>query len=216
VERKFGPLWTVHVEGYLNRRRSLVFPAEPRANPDGTYDNPLQLNSGIAHSYGMELLIRRELSARVYGWIAYSLSRSRELPAPGAAWRPTIYDQPHILTVLIGYRPSPYLELSGRFRLASGNPVSAAQSAVFNADSGAYTPTLLPFGAVRLPPFVQLDFELNNIWAADEYRFSLYVDFENVLGRRNAEALVYDFRYAASDTVHGTPLLASIGGRLSF
>jgi hypothetical protein len=216
VERKIGPLWTIRAEGYLNRRSSLVFPAEARANGDGTYDNPLQLNSGIARSYGLELLVRRELSARVYGWIAYSLSKSRELARPGAAWQPTIYDQPHILTLLVGYRPSPYVELSGRFRLASGNPVSAAQSAVFNADSGTYTPTLLPFGAVRLPTFIQLDFELNNIWAADDYRFSLYVDFENVLGRRNSEQLVYDYRYAASDTVHGTPLLATIGGRLSF
>ena len=216
AERKLGQLWTVRLEGYLNLRRSLPFPVDPVANGDGTFSNPLQLNSGMGHSVGLELLVRRELSAQLYGWIAYTLSRSRELPGPGQPWRPTQYDQPHVLTMLVGYRPSPYIELSSRLRLASGNPISAASGAVFNADSGDFTPQLRPFGEERLPGFAQLDFELNNIWAADTYRFQLYLDFENVFARRNAEALVYDPSYRQFDYVHGLPFLASVGAKLSF
>ena len=217
VERKFGDLWSIKVEGYLSRRRSLVFPAQPRANGDGTYDNPLQLNSGIGRSLGLEVLIRREFTERLYGWLAYTLSRSRELPGPWQSWRPTAFDQPHIFTLLVGWRPSPYVEFATRVRIASGNPVAEPVGPVtFNADSGNYVTATLPFGATRLPTFLQIDFELNNIWVGDYGRLQLYVDFQNVLGRRNPEATLYDFRFQESDTVHGLPFLASVGAKVSF
>jgi hypothetical protein len=217
LERKFGDLWSIKIEGYLSLRRSLVFPAQPHANGDGTYDNPLQLNSGIGRSLGLEVLVRREFTERLYGWLAYTLSRSRELPGPGQAWRPTAFDQPHILTFLLGWRPSPYVEFATRVRIATGNPLAESTgAATFNADSGNYVPTLLPFGSTRLPTFLQIDFEINNIWVGDYGRLQLYLDFQNILGRRNPEALIYDFRFQESDTVHGLPFLASVGAKVSF
>lgn len=216
VEQSLGELWTVRAETYLNRRSSLVYSAPAKSNGDGTYDNPLQANSGIGHSIGLEVLIRRNFTERLYGWIAYTLSRSRELPRDGDLWIPTIYDQPHILTFLVGFRPSPYVEFSFRLRLASGNPLASATGATFDADSGNYTPTLLPFGSTRLPAFMQLDFELNNLWVADNYQFQLYIDFQNLLNRRNPEAVLYDFRYQNQDYVHGVPFLASVGAKVSF
>ena len=101
-------------------------------------------------------------------------------------------------------------------RVATGNPLAEATAATFDADSGTYLPTLRPFGETRLPTFVQVDFEINNIWVGELGRLQLYLDFQNVLGRRNPEALVYDFRYQQSDTVHGLPFLASIGAKVSF
>ena len=77
-------------------------------------------------------------------------------------------------------------------------------------------PALLPFGTTRLPTFLQIDFEINNIWVGDYGRLQLYVDFQNVLGRRNPEALLYDFRFQESDYVHGLPFLASVGAKVSF
>ena len=216
VERRLSALWSLKVEGYLNRRRSLVFPAEARALPDGTYDNPLQLNSGIGRSVGLEVLVRRQFTERLYGWLAYTLSRSRVLPRPGELWVPTLLDQPHILTLLLGFRPSPYVEFSTRIRLASGNPIAAADGATFNADSGNYNPALQPFGTVRLPTFLQVDFEVNNIWVGDYGRLQLYVDFQNLLDRANAEELLYDYRYGRSDYVTGVPFMASVGAQVSF
>ncbi len=221
AEQAFGDLWSVKAETYLNRRSSLVYAAQASANGDGTYHNPLQANSGIGHSIGLEILIRRNFTERLYGWIAYTLSRSREnpgsdLPGLGRAFIPTVYDQPHILTFLVGYRPSPYVEFSTRLRIASGNPIAKATGATFNADSGNYLPALSPFGSSRLPAFVQLDFELNNIWVADNYQMQLYVDFQNLFDRPNPEAVLYDFRYQSQDYLRGVPFLASVGIKVSF
>ena len=215
-ERRFGDLWSVKAEGYLSLRRNLVFPAAATANGDGTYSNPLQSNSGLGRSIGLEVLIRREFTERLYGWVAYTLSRSRELPTAVDAWRPTAFDQPHILTFLVGYRPSPYIEFATRVRIATGNPLAEPTDATFDADSGNYVPTLKPFGTTRLPTFVQVDFEVNNIWVGDVGRLQLYIDFQNVLNRTNAESIAYDFRYAQSEYVHGLPFLASVGAKVSF
>jgi hypothetical protein len=217
LERRFGDLWSIKIEGYLSLRQSLVFSAQPRANGDGTYDNPLQLNSGMGRSLGLEVLVRREFTEKLYGWLAYTLSRSRELPGPGRQWRPTAFDQPHILTFMVGWRPSPYVEFATRVRIATGNPLAESSGAVtFDADSGNYLATLLPFGSTRLPTFLQIDFEINNIWVGDYGRLQLYLDFQNILGRRNPEALLYDFRFQESDFVRGLPFMASVGAKVSF
>jgi hypothetical protein len=216
VVQKFGDVWSVKIEGYHNRRNSLVFPFNPVMLGDGTIYNPLQLNSGFGQSIGVEILIRRELTARLYGWIAYTLSRSREISAPGQPWLPTAFDQPHVLTLLLGFRPSPQVEFSTRLRVASGNPIAPVLGASFDADSGQYIASRDTFGAQRLPTFVQLDFEVNNIWSADLWQLSLYLDFQNILNQRNSEYLVYDYRFASSDAVHGLPFLASIGAKVSF
>jgi len=216
ITRQLGGLWSIRVEGYLNRRGALVFPAPPRARADGAYDNQLQRNSGTGRSAGLEVLIRRELTGRLYGWLAYTLSRSREIARPGLPWTPTTFDQPHVLTLLVGWRPSPQVEFSTRLRLATGNPLAPVEGASFDADSGSYVPARLGFGQERLPTFLQLDFEINNIWSADLYQLSLYIDFQNILNRPNAENLLYDYRFARNAAIHGLPFLASVGARVSF
>ena len=216
IEQKFGEVWSIKVEGFLNRRRSLVFAAAPVANGDGTYFNPLQLNSGSGYSYGLEVLLRREFNARLYGWIAYTLSQSRERTAADQAWRPTPLDQPHILTMLLGVRISPYLELAARLRVATGNPLAEASSATYDADSGNYVPVTLPLGTTRLPTFVQLDLAVNNVWLSDRFHLSLYVDFQNLFARDNPEVQLYDYRYQTTDTVHGLPFQTLVGARAAF
>jgi Carboxypeptidase regulatory-like domain/TonB-dependent Receptor Plug Domain len=216
-ERRFGEALIVRLEGYLAIRKALVFPAAPTVNADGTFQNPLELNSGEGRSFGLELFVRRELTSTLYGWIAYSLSRSRELRGDGTGWMPTQYDQPHVLTLLVGFRPSPYAEFAVRMRVATGNPVAPTTgSSVFDADSGRYVPRLAPFGAARLPTFWQLDFEINNVWVSDLFRLQLYLDFENSLNRLNSETILYDYRYSTQAYIHGLPSTAIAGAKVSF
>ncbi len=216
IERKFGSVWTVKVEGFLNYRTSLVFPAAPYINSSGVIENPLQLNSGRGHAFGLELFIRHEFNARFYGWIAYTLSRSRETYGPGQAWLPTPYDQPQVFNFLLGLRIHPLVEFAVRLRIASGNPLAPVVSSAYDADSGAYVPVLGPFGSARLPTFAQLDFEVNSVWLANLLQVSLYVDFENILNRDNPELVLYDYRYEQSQTEESTPFQVLIGLKAAF
>jgi hypothetical protein len=215
-ETRFAESWSFRMEGFYQRRSSLVFTAEPHALSDGTIANPLFLNSGRARSYGLEFLLRKRISRWVYGWISYTLSKTEELARPGEEWQRGPFDQTHVLSMLVGFRPSTQVEFSARLRLATGNPERQVTGAVFDNLVGRYVPITLPLGSTRLPGFAQLDFEVNNIWTADVFRLGFYVDVENVLSRRNGETLAYDFRYQAQSTFQGVPFSAAVGARVSF
>ena len=64
--------WALPYWNYSDGAPGDALPPAFRAEtlPDGTVFNPLYLNQGLARSYGVEVLLRRELSARWYGWVA--------------------------------------------------------------------------------------------------------------------------------------------------
>ena len=216
LERRFAELWTIKLEVFFNVRTSLVFPAAPHLLDDGAITNPLFLNSGRGHAYGLEVFIRHVFNARVYGWLAYTLSRSRETSGFGAAWLPGPYDQPHVLNALFGVRISPLLEFAVRLRVASGNPIAPVISSAYDADTGTYIPVTGQFGSARLPTFAQLDFEVNSVWLAERFQLSLYVDFQNILGRDNPELVFYDYRFQQSVTALSTPFQILVGAKAAF
>jgi hypothetical protein len=211
VEHRFSDVWSMSVEVFYNRRGSLPVRVDPVQLPDGSVFNPRYLNDGIGHAYGLELLIRREITAKLYGWLAYTLSRSRILPTPDDRWRAFQFDQPHILTLVAGYRPRPQWELSTRFRLVSGNPYAPVLFATFDADSGRFVPTGGEVGGAREPLFLQLDVRAQYTWTWDAWQLSVYLDVQNVTNHQNEEFHVYDYRYAEEGSISGIPILPTFG-----
>src|SRR2546429_3727413 len=66
VDHRFSAGWSVSIEGFYDRRTSLASRVPAGTLPDGTVSNPLYLNQGLGRSYGVEVLLRRDLSARFY------------------------------------------------------------------------------------------------------------------------------------------------------
>jgi outer membrane receptor protein involved in Fe transport len=211
VDHRFGAGWSVSVEGFYDRRTSLASRVPAETLPDGTVSNPLYLNQGLGRSYGVEVLLRRDLSARFYGWVAYTLSRSDLLPRNDVEWRAFNFDQPHNLIVVAGYRPSPAWDLSARYRFVSGNPTAPVTSAVFDADSGRFNPDSGNLGDARLPAFSQLDARAQYTWTSNLLQVSAYLDVQNVLNRTNEELHVWDYRYREQGSISGLPVLPTLG-----
>ena len=216
VEHRFSEVWNLGAEVFYNRRGGLIVRVDPVLLPDQTVFNPRFLNNGLGRAWGLELLLRREITARIYGWLAYTLSRSDVLPNPGDAWRSFQYDQTHILTLVAGYRPSPSWELSTRYRLVSGNPTAPVDSATFDADSGGYVATRGNFGDARLPLFSQLDLRAQHTWTWDFWQLALYLDVQNVTNHRNEEIHVFDYRYREQGSISGIPILPTFGVKGKF
>ena len=57
-------------------------------------------NLGDGRIYGFELLARRALTERFFGWVAYTFSRSQRRDGPGEPLRLFDNDQTHVLTAL--------------------------------------------------------------------------------------------------------------------
>ena len=215
VEHRFSDVWNVSAEVFYNRRFGLVQRVDPFTR-DGAILNPRYQNVGRGRSYGLEILIRREITAQLYGWVSYTLSKSEVLRVPDEAWRAFSSDQPHILTVVVGYRPNPGWELSSRFRLVSGNPIAPVKTAILDADTGSYLADFGRFGDARSPAFVQLDGRAQKTWTWDTWALSLYLDVQNLTNRKNEEIHVYDYRFREQGSISGIPILPTLGLKARF
>lgn len=176
----------------------------------------LYANQGTGQAYGMELLLRKNLTSRLYGWVAYTLSRSERRDAPGEALRVFDVDQTHNLTLVAQYKFTPTWELGVRWRYVTGNPSTPVTGADFNADTGEYVPR---FGAVnsgRLDAFHQLDIRLDKHWIFDTWKLTTYLEVQNAYNRANPEEIEYQYDYARSGVQAGLPIVPSIGARGSF
>lgn len=210
------PLATrLELTGFYKRLRELIVPT--RAT-DGAGRLEQLSNGGRGEVVGLELLLRRELARGVYGWLAYTFSRSLRQDDPTLpsypAWHPFAFDQPHIFTLVLSYRLPGEWILGTRIRGVSGNPYTPAEGAVYDADTGRYQ--CIPGPARlsgRLPGFFQADARLDKRFVFEDWMFSLYLDVSNVTNRENAEFRFTSYDCSSSVPIPSVPVFPALGLR---
>ncbi|MDB4956138.1 MAG: TonB family protein [Myxococcales bacterium] len=211
-EWKPDRLWSIDSEiYYVDRRDLVVFTDALTASSDGTFTPVNFVNSSTATSYGLEAIIKREISEHAYGWLSYTFSKSRQQREPGGTITPTAFDQPHVLNAVASYKPGRGFELGARFQLASGRTDTPVIGATYNADTGNYVPLRGPTRSIRLPDFYQLDVRIEKDWLYDTWSLGLYLDIINVLNTQNVEAIQYDYRFRNSSPITSFPILPTLG-----
>ena len=207
------PDWGLELGGYVRVRDngSAITPDEPV--PDiGTWTYFLD--------YGMETLIRRRLTKRFYGWLAYTLGRSRLhfIDALGGSTEPRsgVLDQRHILAIIASYELPRRWRVGGRFRVVSGTPYTPVAGGAVVPGSQFAIPVFGPTNSARFPVFHQLDLRVDKRWILKHATLSAYVDVQNVYNRVNVEAYVYDYYYRQQINAIGLPIFPSLGFRVDF
>jgi hypothetical protein len=192
--RKFTPQLSLDLDLYYKQLFDLALPTSDTVVRDGREVPEHFVSAGTGKAYGAEVLLRWDPDGRFFGWVAYSLSRSRRdqsvsggrLEREGSA-----YDQPHNL-VAVGTveLPEVWNGLSAGFRLryTTGNPFD----------------------------FFQLDLRADKKWTHRLWTLSVYLEVQNVTNRRNAEAPAYNFDYSKQDWVTGIPIFPSVGVRAEY
>jgi TonB family protein len=178
---------------------------------------PGYLNNGGGRIYGAEILLRHRPSARFFGWLAYTLSRSERRDGPGQDYRIFQFDQTHILTAIASFRLGRGWEIGGRFRFVTGNPTTPVAGAVFNADTGTYTQVPGQPFSVRVAPFHQLDLRVDKTWSLGRRgTLNLYLEVLNVYNNANQEGVQYNYNFTQSNVVTGLPLFPNLGVRVEY
>jgi len=212
VEQWITKNLSLDLQGYVLYRYDQVLPTSALSKLN---NSPL-VNQGSGYSYGMELLLKHEVTERFYGWISYTLSQSREQQKVGGEFVNYLFDQTHILTLVASLRLGWGVEVGTRFRLVSGRPETPVRGGVYDADAGRYRPIKGDLRSVRLPLFHQLDLRIEKTWIFDLWRLSLYLDIQNLYNAKNAEATLWDYRYRQSGPLQGLPLLPTLGIKGAF
>jgi TonB family protein len=225
-EKRFSDAITLDTTFYYMRRHNLPVP-DPAVNFN---------DQGRGRGYGMELLLRHEITRHFFGWISYTLSRSEQTAAavgnsgiggpgmmggipspsnPTTGFFPTPFDQTHNLVLVASYTHKAW-EFGARFRLVTGVPETPVVGSVYDSDYNAYRPVMGPTDSGRRQMFHQLDLRIEHTWTHDTWRFSTYLDVQNVYNAQNPELTVYDYRNQQSAPVRGIPFLPILGVRGKF
>jgi len=160
---------------------------------------------------GLEVWLRHHPYKNFFGWIAYTLSRSERINPTTPTWFLFSQDQTHILTLIASYIFPYNIQLGARFRVVSGNPTTPIRGAVYDSDTGSYLPLNGAVRSARLPLFHQLDLRIDKFWVFNRWRFSLYLDIQNVYNQKNPEFITQSYDFSQSQYFTGLPILPVIG-----
>ena len=212
VEQRLTPSLGIDLTGFWHRRRNLAV-ATNQVTPqaDGTVKPVNYLGTGRGEAYGLEVLLRQELTQKFFGWIAYTLSWSEQRDRQGEPWHYLPLDERHILTMLGQYRFGNGWQVGGRFRVVTATPMTPVVSATYAADQQQYAAVDGPTGSRRGPTFHQLDLRVDRIWLFNTWQLGAYLDVQNIYNRQNVNFLQYDYRDQGSRVVPDLPILPTLG-----
>lgn len=134
----------------------------------------LELRDG--RSYGAEVMLRRDLSESLHGWLSYTLSKSERVFPPLNVVAPSDWDQRHILNLVVSYRLGKGYQVGGRFHYNTGRPYPIFDKRTLASTTSRDGPPIV-YG--KLPDFHQLDFRFDKRWVFDTYTLDFYLELIN-------------------------------------
>lgn len=210
------PEWFVSGEVFYNDLDSLIVRSDGTVERGGEQVPERLKNGGVGRIYGLEVLVRRSLTDRLFGWVSYTLSRSERRDAPGANWRLFDNDQTHVLTAIASYKLPAGWEVGARLRFASGNPSTPVIGAVRDDVTDVFLPVFAAVNSRRLPSFNQLDIRVDKNFVFDRWALNVYLDLTNAYNNPAVEGIAYNYNYSESAFFEGLPILPILGAKGSF
>ncbi len=208
----------VDATGFYRRVRDGLRPPPPGS------DQSIDDTGSI--TYGIEALIRKQLTRRVYGWIAYTWMRSEQGVLTGESLTRRMvadFDQRHNFIAVLSVKLPRQWELGGRFRVVTGLPYTPFISGIHDADrtptnDEQFTTQFISgvHNSARLAIFHQLDLRVDRTWVLHRCIVGAYLDVQNVYNRQNPEGVVYNKRYTGKTAAVGVPILPVFGVRVEY
>ena len=206
----------VSLEGFYKGLYDLIVRTDAVQTVGGVTRPQVLDNAGVGRVLGLELLVRKELTERFFGWVAYTLSRSDRIDRPGEPRRLFDFDQTHNLTVIASYKLGRGWQVGGRLRLISGNPDTPVIGSRYLANFDAYLPIYGATNSLRVPTFHQLDVRIDKTWTFDAWMLDAYLDVLNAYNHRSIEGSVYSYDFSQHAYFEGLPVIPTLGLKGSF
>lgn len=214
LEKRFSDAVSLDVQGYYKAlfnqaRQTLV----ATSGTSMASLDPRFTSNGYGRSYGLEILLRHQLTKNFFGWVSYSLSRTERDFQGGKQYGTSQFDQPHNLIVILSYKLPFDFIVGARMRYVSGPLNTPVVGAVYDANGNYYFPLPGEQFSRRLPDFFQLDVRIDKRFVFRDWMLAAYLDVQNVTNRQNVEGVLNNFNYTKEAYLSGLPILPVLGLR---
>lgn len=151
-------------------------------------------NNGSGYSKGFEIFIHKKLSGSSYGRVSYSYGISRRKDPKNGEY-PSDWDQRHILTLIGGWEITKKMELSLKWRYASGRPYTpylSEERFQLPKDTAWYCPRDEKKNSRYYPPYHRLDLQFSRKDHFKGITIIGYINIQNVYNRKNIYTEYWD------------------------
>lgn len=167
-------------------------------------------DDGQRRAYGVETFLKLEKRWGLFGWIAYTLSKS-EFRRRDEEWQTNFFfDQTHAVTFVAAYDIGLEWTASVRFRYFTGGGLPRTEFRYYDSDFDQYARDLDTV-LRRAPAFHQLDIRIDKRWTFDSWYLEAYLDVQNVYNRSNTEIFVPTFDFKSEVPIPSLPIFPIIG-----
>ena len=155
------------------------------------------LNQGVAYVGGAEAFLRHRIPDKFFGWISYAYTHAERRENPDAVYRPYLFDNTHILSLVANYTFTPNFEIGAKWQYLSGTsevPVSAV-ALVQDPVTRGLNPLLASADeqlSVELAPYHKLDLRVSYKWNVGGMKIGGFIEILNAYNRKNTIKFVFE------------------------
>lgn len=197
-ESNWDERWTTDFQAFYKESYDLV-----RSDPIKQVTN-----KGSLISAGFESFVRRNLTRRLFGWLAYTYSKTRERDSAQETFRNSRYDQTHVLNLVGNYKLTGLWETGGRFIYHTGDTYTGVDGAVYNANLDKYQPRTAVGARLyndRLPAYHEIDIFANRDILWDTWKMGLRFGIEFLALERPVQSVRNNYDYSKEEYFRGIP-----------
>ena len=209
-------LWSIDSEIYYVDRRDLVVFTARRHRERRRHVHATSTSSTPAthDSYGLEALIKREISEHAYGWLSYTFSRARQTNAPATTGTRRRSISRTCSTRSRAGSPAAAGSSARGSSSRAGRPDTPVIGATFDADCGCYVAGARPSALDPHPDVHAARRPRREDWLFEHVEPRRCTSTSSTsTNRENDEAIQYDYRFRKSSPVTSFPILPTIGVR---
>ncbi|HTJ41855.1 MAG TPA: TonB-dependent receptor [Kofleriaceae bacterium] len=195
---------------YTDRQRIVVRdPFLKESDPANAY-----VNRGYGRSFGGELLVRARLD-NLFGWLAYTISRSDRISQPTDPRYLFDFDQTHNIVALASYTRGNW-QFGARWSYATGTPITPIIGATYISDANVFVPVLGALNSDRMGAAHQLDIRIDRKAHKWGLEMAWFLDVQNVYAHAQVLGYNYNYDFTQRKPTTALPILPATGFRVTF